>query len=573
MKRIIMICTFVSAYFSLAAQDYLWVFFEDKGDETICNLAHPEDFLSPLALEIRAEKGIPFSISDLPVYQPYLMQLANISGTVQATSKWLNAAVVPNNPGIQARIEALDFVAEIKPVRKLIPTNLDPDMEEITDFPDANKHFDTFNYGRARMQNDMINMGGVHAKGYSGKGVRIAIFDAGYSGVDTIDVFDSLRLQNRIIATYDFVDKQENVFHSHSHGTQVLSTIAANLPGKMIGTAPHASFVLARTEDDNSESLKEEYNWMKAMEWADSIGVDVIHSSLGYTTFDDEAENHTYDELDGNTTVITRAADIAASKGILVTTSAGNEGANSWRHIAPPCDADSILCIGAVDKYKKRSYFSSIGPTSDDRVKPDVVAMGTRTIVAHPNNRIYGSNGTSFSSPLIAGLVVCLKQAHPDRSGMDIFQAIRLSSDQYGLPDAEYGYGIPDAGKADSLLNEVEDLGEVKIVMTEKPHRGKVQPPLPEGPKEAPITIVSVQQTNASLAQSEDKVTVTVDDESARVRKVKVYRGKQKLTFDPEDLIINGNKVEIGTSYLLPGEYEIRLVTQGGKANLSFTVK
>ena len=572
MKKLILLCSCICAYFSMNAQDYLWVFFTDKGDEVACNLSHPEDFLSPAAMEMRAEKGIPFTISDLPVFQPYIQRLTAISGSVQTTSRWLNAAVIPNNPTVIQHIKELAFVRDIKPVRQLIPTNLEPDMEEIKEFPD--EKFETFNYGRSRFQNDMINVGSIHAKGFTGRGVRVAIFDAGYSGVDTIDVFDSLRLQNRIIATYDFVDKQENVFHSHSHGTQVLSTIAANLPGKMIGTAPHASFVLCRTEDDNSESLKEEYNWMKAMEWADSVGVDIIHSSLGYTTFDSEEENHTYEELDGNSTVITRAADIAASKGILVTTSAGNEGANSWRHIAPPCDADSILCIGAVDKYKKRSYFSSIGPTADDRIKPDVVAMGTRTIVAHPNNRIYGSNGTSFSSPIIAGLVACLKQGYPDRPGMDIFEAIRLSSDQYGLPDPEYGYGIPDAGKADSLLEEVKDLSTVHIVMTEKPFRGKVQKPLPEGPKkEAPVTIESIQLTNATLSQADGKVKVSVEGENVRIRKVKVYRGKQKLTFDQEDLIINGNQVEISTQYLLQGDYRIQLVTQSGKENLSFSVK
>ena len=543
------------------AQNKMWVFFTDKGADTECRLAHPESFLSTDAIALREAKGIDITEADLPVADEYIFGLQQLGFRSHFNSRWMNAAVLELSEADAEKILNLPFVSHLEGMNRLQLTGLD---EELVEIP-----AEELNYGRAKHQNDMINMGPLHEKGYAGKGVKIAVFDAGYSGADTIDVFKKLMADERVIATWNFVDNQENVYHSHSHGTQVLSTIAADLPGKMVGSAPNASFVLCRTENDNSESLVEEHNWMKAMEWVDSIGVDVIHSSLGYSTFDDPETNHTYEDLDGDKTIITRAADMAASRGIIVSTSAGNEGSGPWKYITAPCDGDSVLCTRAVDKYTSRSRFSSIGPTPDGRIKPDVVAMGTRTIVAHPSNRIYGSNGTSFSSPIIAGLTACLKQAHPDRSNMDIIQAVRLSGDQYALPDAEYGYGIPDAAFADSLLSNVKDLSKVEIAMDEKPQRGR--------PAKPPVAVQSNRnkkdELNASLVQKSSSVEISLANENDRIKNIEVKRGKETLSFHPEDLIIDGNKATVNTSYLLRGQYKVKVATQKASKELDFNIR
>ncbi|MEL6251544.1 MAG: S8 family serine peptidase [Bacteroidota bacterium] len=544
------------------AQNKMWVFFSDKGADTDCRLSHPESFLSKDAIALRETKGIAITTADLPVADEYILGLEQLGFRSHFNSRWMNAAVIELEEGDAEKILTLPFVSHLEEMNKLQITGLDE--EKLEEIP-----AEELNYGRAKHQNDMINMGPLHEKGFAGKGVKIAVFDAGYSGADTIDVFKKLMADERVIATWDFVDNQENVYHSHSHGTQVLSTIAADLPGKMVGSAPNASFVLCRTENDNSESLVEEHNWMKAMEWVDSIGVDVIHSSLGYSTFDDPETNHTYEDLDGDKTIITRAADMAAARGIIVSTSAGNEGSGPWKYITAPCDGDSVLCTGAVDKYTLRSRFSSIGPTPDGRIKPDVVAMGTRTIVAHPSNRIYGSNGTSFSSPIIAGLAACLKQAHPDRSNMDIIQAVKLSGDQYALPDAEYGYGIPDAAFADSLLSNVKDLSKVEIAMDEKPQRGR--------PAKPPVAIQSSrnkkEELRASLVQKSSSVEISLANENDRIKNIEVKRGKETLSFHPDDLIIEGNKATVNTSFLLRGQYKVKVATQKASKELDFNIR
>ncbi|MEL6851161.1 MAG: S8 family serine peptidase, partial [Bacteroidota bacterium] len=345
----------------LPAQEKAWVFLSDKGPDAACQLTAPTNVISEAAWARRQAKGIGLSESDLPVYQAYLSQLSQ-QAEIIASSKWLNAVVVdPAHCDMEALL-ALPFVTGTRPVETLVgaaaqaapATPLAP-LENLS----PNRAW-AKDYGRAAFQNEMVNIPAYHDQGFTGKGVRVAVFDGGFIGADTIAVFDTLRARGQILFTYDLVENQQAVYHTHPHGTQVLSTIAANIPGKMVGSAPDANFILCRTEDTRSETEKEEYNWLRAVEWVDSIGVDIIHSSLGYTTFDDPTTSHKYEDLDGNSTVITRAADLAAKKGILVCTSAGNEGGGSWRYIAAPCDADSALCVGAVDRYLKRSFFSSV---------------------------------------------------------------------------------------------------------------------------------------------------------------------------------------------------------------------
>ncbi len=292
--------------------------------------------------------------------------------------------------------------------------------------------------------------------GYRGRGMVIAILDGGFEYVDVHPAFDSLWQNDQILGTKDFVHPGGSVFNESSHGTAVLSTIGANVPGQMIGTAPKASFWLLRTEYVYSENVIEEYNWVSAAEYADSVGVDVINSSLGYIDFDLPQWDHSYEDMDGSTNVVTIGADIAASKGILVVNSAGNSG-SSWTfpYIGAPADGFDVFSIGAVDGSGNRASFSSVGPTYDGRIKPDIMAMGQGTAVASGTSSFGTSSGTSFSSPVIAGMSTCLWQANPTYTNLEIKEAIKQSGDNVFAPDEYYGYGIPDYELANSVLTNL----------------------------------------------------------------------------------------------------------------------
>jgi serine protease AprX len=328
----------------------------------------------------------------------------------------------------------------------------------------------SFNYGSSFDQISMLNGHIMHDNGYTGDGLVIAVLDAGFLHTNTMVAFDSLRNSNKILSTFDFVDPGSSVYDDAAHGSMVLSVMASNVPGEIIGAAPHASYHLLRSEDTGTETLIEEYNWASAAEYADSAGVDIINSSLGYTEFDDPAQNHTYADLDGNTTPITIAADWAASKGMIVVNSAGNNGTSSWFRISAPADADSILGVGAVDVLSVYADFSGKGPSYDGRVKPDVSAMGSQTIVADPwtGSGTFPGNGTSFSAPLIAGFAACLWQCNPNKNNIQIINALKQSSSQYNNPDSLVGHGIPDVPLACLILGGIDpgitELGDQLIV-------------------------------------------------------------------------------------------------------------
>ena len=574
MKQTLIIITILCACLSLQAQfsSHLWVFFADKGENPATRLAEQE-LLSQEALSLRAAKGILVTEADLPVWPEYVNGLKGQGWSVVSQSRWLNAVVVDAEGVDVDQILALDYVLGVRPTASLVMKGREETTHELPPIIDQDDKTSPFNYGRARLQIDMMNANGLHGKGLTGAGVRVAVFDAGFRGADTIAVFDSLHLQNRILATYDFVKDTSWVYHAHAHGTQVLSTIAANLPQKMIGSAPHASFLLARTENSSSETRQEEYNFVNAIEWADSIGVDIIHASLGYSTFDSDEESYSYKDLDGNTAVITKAVDIAASKGILVTVAAGNEGTNSWKHIVVPCDADSVLCIGAIDRFQKRSGFSSIGPTADGRIKPDVVALGSRAIVASPNNRISSSNGTSFSSPLVAGLVACLKQAHPDRSNMDIIQAVRLSGDQYNFPDAEYGYGIPDGVFADSILTHVKDLSQVKIAMEEKPIRGRRPAETTASNLLNSPRVTYTANPKTVLKQTKKALIIQTKSSQADIQRFSLHKGRKKVSVTGSEVRQKAQQLKIKTKSFSQGEYYLHIVTDKFEEYIPFTIE
>ena len=399
---------------------------------------------------------------DLPVNPSYIHAVSELA-PVRNISKWFNSInVTTTDTATLDAIKSLPFVREIKSVRKIHQaTSYKHNKLNIRTFktdgsgaslPDTS----FFNYGAAAGQIAMLNGHILHNLGYQGQGMIIAVLDGGFSKVNINPAFDSLRSNNQILGGWDFVKDSPLTYDKHNHGAQVLSIMAANLPGIFVGTAPKALYYLLRTEDGNSEYLIEEENWIRGAEFADSAGVDLINPSLSYTDFNDPETGHSYEDLDGNSTRISRAADIAASKGILVVTSAANEGETEWKYIGAPADGDSVLAVGAVDAEKVYAPFSSIGPSYDGRVKPNVAAQGRGTYFAGSDGEIYSGSGTSFSSPIICGLAACLWQSNRTIDNYHILLLIQEISSQADTPDYFLGYGLPDFSKGFFLSQGID---------------------------------------------------------------------------------------------------------------------
>lgn len=445
----------VSINFFLAfSQETFVISLRDK-NENEYSITRPNEFLSEASLARRTKQQIVVEESDLPVSKSYIEQLKNAGAEISHISKWLNRVVIKTeNISHIASFPFVKFVDQISSGKT--PRKNEQDKHEKLfelDFQDFNE---TKYYGNAASQNTMIRVDYLHKRGYKGDSVHIALFDAGYRNANNIRGFDSLFQQNRILETWNFVESKDSIFRvdDGTHGTSVLSCMAANEPNKMVGTSPNAFFSLYVTENGASETIVEEYNWLVAAEHADSAGVELFSTSLGYTTFDDDSLSHTYADLDGRTTVITRAANAAARVGIVVVNSAGNEGDDAWHYISAPADGDSVLAVGAVNSDRTIANFSSRGPNSAGRVKPDVCAQGANVAVYNPAGNVYGSNGTSFSCPILAGAIACLMQAFPTAKNMEITNAVVQSAHLFKTPNDDFGYGIPDMAIAYWLLNE-----------------------------------------------------------------------------------------------------------------------
>ena len=445
-----------------------WVQFTDKSNSPF-SISAPQDFLSEKALQRREKQGIEIKENDIPVNPAYVDQVATLGAKVLNRSKWFNAITIElEDSTLLDQIQSLDFVRDTRRVARVkAKTVADEFMQDLMKMYEqaqaqakvelkASAGADAY-YGDGDVQIKMLQGDKLHEMGFRGAGMTIAVLDAGFNRANEFPFFDSLMNSGRLLGTRDFVEGGESVFEDNSHGLSVLSTMASNYPGIFVGTAPEANYWLLRTEDADSEFIIEEDNWVRGAEFADSVGADIINSSLGYTNFDDPETSHTYSQLDGNTTRITIGADLAASKGILVVNSAGNSGADSWRYIGAPADGDSVLTIGAVDSEGKYASFSSRGPSYDGRIKPNVTAMGQMTLVVNSSGNVGRSNGTSFSSPVTAGMVACLWQAHPDAKMMQVFKAIEKSASQADSPDAYLGFGIPNFLRAHSILSRMEN--------------------------------------------------------------------------------------------------------------------
>ncbi|MCK5832907.1 S8 family serine peptidase [bacterium] len=432
----------------------VWVFFQDKGlgNRNIASIARST--LSNRAIERRISADVEFDIYDVPVNNIYVEEVVNLGAHFRRQSRWLNAASFAMNQTTVNRIAELEFVKEIRAIRTyrrpLEPTTRLRPFEDDT-------LTDSF-YGPTFPQLAMLGATHLHEMGYAGQGVLVGILDSGFRL--THRAFDSLN----IIAQYDFMHNDTSIdydtlagdtdFYGFRHGTYCLGAIAAYSPGEVIGVAYHASVALAKTEDVDSEYVTEEDNWVAGMEWLDSIGVDITSSSLGYSDFDADTP-YTLAHLDGNTMLTTIAADIAASRGICVINSAGNERTNqSWPTLISPSDGDSVLAVAAVGYDRVFAPFSSPGPTADGRIKPDVSAVGYGNILVNPyaNEGYTSGSGTSFSCPLIAGLCAVVKSANPDLYGYNLAMAVRSSGDRVRAydpiysadsADFDYGWGIP----------------------------------------------------------------------------------------------------------------------------------
>ncbi len=442
---------------SLAAQNIRSVvFFKDK-NATTYSLEQPEAFLSSRAIERRSKQKIKYDSTDLPVTAVYLTAIQDKGAKVLYPFKWLNAVLIEANTAQLSEILQLSFVKDVTSYQTLaIPVarqSIESDLTAVTMRTEAQSGF----YGVATAQLEMLSIPKIHKSGYRGEGMLVAVFDGGFSNANTIHAFDSLFLNNRVKATFDLVDMETNVFDNNQHGTAVLSCMAACDTGKMVGGAYRADYLLFRTEIVTEETPLEEYYWLRASEMADSAGVDVINSSLGYNTFDNSSYSHTYSQLDGKTTVVSKAASFAAQKGMIVVNSAGNEGNTSWRHINTPADTPDVLTVGAVDLNGNHASFSSVGPTADGRIKPDVVAPGAAVYVADPHGSYLTGTGTSYAAPTMAGLVVTFWQKNPDLTNLQVIDYLKRSGSRAGTPDYKYGYGIPAWDRADDLITLLKD--------------------------------------------------------------------------------------------------------------------
>ena len=404
------------------------------------SLQKPEMYLSKKSIERRKRQGLEIDSTDLPVCKKYVDAIRKKGVHVLVTGKWDNFVTVScNDSMLIAEITGLPFVRSTERVWRGVAKRAS-ERDSLINKPLRTDSL----YGPAITQIKMSHADRLHEAGFKGQGMTIAVIDAGFHNVDKIEAMKNIN----ILGTRDFVNPEADIYAESSHGMSVLSCMAMNQPNVMIGTAPEASYWLLRSEDEYSENLVEQDYWAAAIEFADSVGVDLVNTSLGYYSFDDPAKNYRYRDLNGHYALMSREAAKAADKGIVVVCSAGNSGSGSWKKITPPGDAENVITVGAVNKYGVLAPFSSVGNTADGRVNPDVVAVGLGSDVMGTDGNLRHANGTSFSSPIMCGMVACLWQACPELTAKEIIELVRRSGDRAVFPDNIYGYGIPDLWKA-----------------------------------------------------------------------------------------------------------------------------
>lgn len=533
MKKIfslLVLITFTLTFYAQSPAKY-WVQFKDKEGSQF-SVKHPEEFLSPRAIEKRQRFNIPITEQDLPVNDQYVQQLLAIDPqmVLLTKSKWLNGVTVyTTTANIAEQIRKLDFVTLCECTIKMdskesfdYPTTpYTPPMQtkEVIEMP---KDYEDFAYGYGAWQIGANRGQWLHRLGAHGEGMLMVVMDGGFQNVHQMPAFQALRDEGRLLGTRNFVQPGRSVFISGSHGTEVLSCIAAYLPDEIVGTAPKASFYLAKTEDGRSENKIEEDNWVAGLEWADSLGCDVLSSSLGYSKFDNRSQSYTYEDMTGHVSRSSIAASMAASRGIIVCVSAGNEGDEDWKYITCPADADSVLTVGAIRRDYTTTDFSSYGPTYDGRVKPDGLAIGAQAIVVTPSNEVDASYGTSFAAPIFAGMVTCLWQLFPDKTAMEVIDAVQRAGSRYSTPTDHSGYGITNFVNAYNHLARSNDASVLTAFV--------------ENCKSSKCEGIYF----ASIGVSSFKVRVTIDGTSYQSEQVIPVKGKKQ-----GDFVVNKFKVKI----------------------------
>lgn len=494
MKKLTLLVAVLAASFMNAQVQDALVFLTDKED-VAASIANPISILTQDAIDRKTLQSTPIDARDVPVNEDYITQLKNSPGiSVYAKSKWMNAVYVRGTQNDIDDLITAGFVSSVEFMDKSLnfrPGGTIPDKFAI----ENQQSRIVYNYGDAANQTTMIRADYLHEQDFTGDGMVVAVLDSGFPNVMNNPAFSSIVAEDRLLGTYDFALRQENVDGTGSHGARTFSDIGGFILDQFVGTAPEASFYLFRTEYGPTENPVEEAWWVEALERADSLGVDVVNTSLGYRAYDNAAYDHSYEDLDGQTTIGARGANHAFDKGMILVTSAGNGGSSSFPTVGTPGDSPGMLTIGAVDSDGDYVSFSSIGPTVDGRVKPDVMAQGLNAAVVSQNGTVSTGSGTSFSSPIMAGAVASLWQARPEIPNGQIMQVVRESAHLFNNPTDEMGYGIPNFEDALTILLTLgleDQLRAEQFALYPNPVKTSVNVSFPNGVTEADVSLYNI---------------------------------------------------------------------------------
>ena len=536
MKKIGLLFSFLFFQASIVyGQEDALVFFQDK-ENIATALENPISILTQKAIDRKLLRNTPIDARDVPVNETYIATIKDISGiTVFAKSKWMNCVYVRGDLQSLEALEGLDFVSDVEFADKSLnfgPIIGNPTEDKFQIEKQSNKI--VYDYGAATNQVEMIAANYLHQQDFTGVGIDIAVLDSGFPGVLTNPAFETLRDQGRLLGTYNFITREETADAPSSHGSKTFSDIGGYLEGQFVGTAPGASFYLYVTEDVTQENPVEEAWWVEALERADSLGVSLVNTSLGYQDYDNPAYTHSYEDLDGFTTIAARGANHAFDKGMLLLTSAGNDG-QSFGYVATPADAPGCLSIGAVDQDGIYAGFSSYGPNASGLRTPDVMAQGVSAAVVDQHGAVDFNSGTSFSSPIMAGAIASLWQSRPEATNAQIMQIVRASAHLFDNPTDLMGYGIPNfetAYNALQILGAQAQFLNIQFAMYPNPARDVISFSIPSFIDSAVVSVYTIagQQVFSSEITPQQN-TLDISGMATGIYIAKVISGGTKNSF------------------------------------------
>ncbi len=533
MKKLLLLFVFLLIQKSYGQQEAAWVFFTDK-ENVAASLADPILILTQESIDRKALQGTTIDERDVPVNENYITQIKNASGiNVYSKSKWMNCVYVT---GSETNINALldlSFVIDVEYADKNLNLFPGAPIEDKFAIENDNNRV-VYNYGEAANQIEMLSGDYLHELDFAGDGMVVAVLEGGLPSVNTNPGFANMVNEGRLLGTYDFEARTTNANGTSSHGTKTTSNIGGFLQDEFVGTAPQASYYLFVTEYGPTETPVEEAWWVEALERSDSLGVDVVNTSLGYQNYDNPNYDHSYDDLDGQTTFSARGANIAFDKGMILVTSAGNDG-GGFTYVGTPGDSPGMLTVGAVDSNGNWASFSSIGPTTDGRIKPDVMAQGASAAVIGTDGFVTYNSGTSFSSPIMAGVVACLWQSRPQTPNNQMMQIIRESAHLFNNPTDEMGYGIPNfenAYLALQLLGIEDEFLLSNFALYPNPTTSKINISFPEGTSEAEFTMYSILGSKVlSTSISKNANSVNMESLTTGMYIATISSNNQKISF------------------------------------------